>query len=218
MIPSDISIVQDNTAVTAPRLVPEISLHLADEDRALYRAGEDELASMGIGTPYWAFAWAGGQALARFILDNPKSVSGKKVLDFGSGSGLVAISAVKAGAFDVTAVDIDPMAAAAMDLNRTLNDVWFEIEVEDVVGQSGDWEILLIGDVCYDKEIADRIFPWLRTLHNSGRTVLFGDPGRFYLQNFGLEPVASYQAETTGIMEDSDLRNARVWRFKDGIH
>ena len=213
MIPSDAMLIRENTAAIAPRLVPEVRLHLADEDRALYRAGEDELAAMGIGTPYWAFAWAGGQALARYILDNPKAVSGRKVLDFGAGSGLVAIAAAKAGAFDVTAADIDPMAAAAMDLNRSLNDVWFEIETGDVIGGAGDWEVLLVGDVCYDKEIADRIFPWLRREHEAGRDILFGDPGRFYLNNFGLEPVASYHAETTGIMEDSDLRNARVWRF-----
>ena len=215
VIPSDVALIQENTTVTAPRLVPEIELHLADEDRSLYRAGEDELAAMGIGTPYWAFAWAGGQALARYILDHPRSVSGKKVLDFGAGSGLVAIAAVKAGAFDVTAADIDPMAASAMDINRSLNDVWFEIETEDVIGRSGAWEVLLIGDVCYDKEIADRIFPWLRREQAAGRQILFGDPGRFYLNGMGLEPLATYHAPTTGIMEDSDLRNARVWRFAD---
>ena len=181
MMASDMSIIQENTRVMAPRLVPEIQLHLADEDRALYRAGEDELDALGVGTPYWAFAWAGGQALARYILDNPKSVAGRRVLDFGAGSGLVAIAAAMANAFDVIAADIDPVAAQAMELNRSLNDVWFEIEMEDA----------------------------------KGRSVLFGDPGRFYLNGMGLEPLASYHAETTGIMEDSDLRNARVWRFAD---
>ena len=213
MMASDMDIILENTRVMAPRLVPEIQLHLADEDRALYRAGEDELESLGVGIPYWAFAWAGGQALARYVLDNPKTVAGRRVLDFGAGSGLVAIAAAMSNAFDVTAADIDPVAAQAMALNRTLNDVWFEVEMEDVIGAKGDWEVLLIGDVCYDKEIADRMLPWLRDQHAMGRTVLFGDPGRFYLQKMGLEPLASYHAETTGIMEDSDLRNARVWRF-----
>jgi len=213
MMASDMNIILENTRVMAPRLVPEIQLHLADEDRALYRAGEDELESLGVGMPYWAFAWAGGQALARYILDNPKTVAGRRVLDFGAGSGLVAIAAALANAFDVTAADIDPVAAQAMELNRTLNDVWFEVEMEDVIGMKGDWEVLLVGDVCYDKEIADRMLPWLHSQHAMGRRVLFGDPGRFYLQGMGLEPLASYHAETTGIMEDSDLRNARVWRF-----
>lgn len=215
MMASDLSIILDNTRVMAPSLVPEIQLHLAAEDRALYRAGEDELDALGLGTPYWAFAWAGGQALARYVLDNPKSVAGRRVLDFGAGSGLVAIAAAKANAFDVIAADIDPVAAQAMELNRSLNDVWFDIEMEDVVGTLGNWEVLLVGDVCYDKEMADRMLPWLRKLHGMGRTVLFGDPGRFYLNGMGLEPLASYHAETTGIMEDSDLRNARVWRFAD---
>lgn len=215
MMASDVDIILENTRVTAPRLVPEIQLHLADEDRALYRAGEDELDSLGLGTPYWAFAWAGGQALARYILDNPEVVAGRRVLDFGAGSGLVAIAAAKSNAFDITAADIDPVAAQAMSLNRTINDVWFEIEMEDVVGTAGDWEVLLVGDVCYDKEMADRMLPWLREMHRKGRSVLFGDPGRFYLNGMGLEPLASYHAETTGIMEDSDLRNARVWRFAD---
>ena len=213
MMASDVEIILENTRVMAPRLVPEIQLHLADEDRALYRAGEDELDSLGLDTPYWAFAWAGGQALARYILDNPKSVAGRRVLDFGAGSGLVAIAAAMSNAFDVTAADIDPVAGQAMDLNMKLNDVWFDIELEDIVGTAGDWEVLLVGDVCYDKQMADRMLPWLRDQHQKGRSVLLGDPGRFYLPSMGLEPLASYHAETTGVMEDSDLRNARVWRF-----
>ncbi len=206
-------LILENTRPVAPSLVPEITLYLADEDRPLYRAGEDELAQFGLGTPYWAFAWAGGQALARYILDNPETVAGRKVLDFGAGSGLVAIAAAKSGGFDVTAADIDPVAAEAMALNRALNDVWFEIETADLVDTRGDWEVLLIGDVFYEKQTADRLLPWLRDQQEAGRTVLIGDPGRFYLKGLGLEPVAQYTAGTTGIMEDSDLRNARVWRI-----
>jgi predicted nicotinamide N-methyase len=207
------TLIEANTAVIAPRLVPEIQLHLADEDLPLYRAGENELHELGIGTPYWAFAWAGGQALARYVLDNPDIVAGKQILDFGAGSGLLAIAAAKAGAAAVTASDIDPVAAEAMALNRALNEVDFEIATEDLIGRDGGWDPLLIGDVCYDKEIADRVLPWLRGLAAAGRTVLIGDPGRFILRDLGLETIASYHAETTGIMEDSYLRNARVWRF-----
>jgi len=209
------TLITENTSVIAPRLVPEIQLHLADEDLPLYRAGEAELHALGIGTPYWAFAWAGGQALARYVLDNPKVVAGKRVLDFGAGSGLVAIAAAKAGAATVTATDIDPVSVEAMALNSAINAVDFEIETADLIGTDGGWDPLLIGDACYDKEIADRLLPWLRGLAAAGRTVLIGDPGRFILRDMGLETIASYHAETTGIMEDSDLRNARVWRFAE---
>lgn len=206
-----------NTAVSSPSLVPEIRLHLADNDRPLYRAGEDELEQFGIGTPYWAFAWAGGQALARHILDTPSLVAGKTVLDFGAGSGITAIASVMAGAFDVIAADIDPVAGTAMALNREINDVWFEITSQDISGEIGDWDIVLVGDVFYEKDTVDQILPWLKALHRNGILVLFGDPGRFYLKDLGLEPIAIYAAETTGIMEDSDLRNARVWRFSEAV-
>lgn len=209
------TLITENTSVIAPRLVPEIRLHLAHEDLPLYRAGEAELCALGIGTPYWAFAWAGGQALARYVLDNPAVVAGKKVLDFGAGSGLVAIAAVKSGADIVTAADIDPVSVKAMVLNSALNDVAFGFETEDLIGTDRGWNPLLIGDVCYDKKIADRLVPWLRDLAAAGRTVLIGDPGRFILCDMGLETIASYHAETTSIMEDSDLRNARVWRFSE---
>ncbi|NKB56991.1 MAG: methyltransferase [Alphaproteobacteria bacterium] len=202
-----------NTAVVAPRLVPEIQLHLAAEARPLYSAGEDELAAMGIGAPYWAFAWSGGQALARYVLDRPETLAGRRVLDFGAGSGLVAIAAALAGAAAVTAADIDPVAVEAMALNRSLNDVDFEIETADLIGAAGNWDVLLVGDVCYDKHLADRLIPWLRNESTRGCDVLIGDPGRFILRGLGLETVAAFHAETTGIMEDSDLRNARVWRF-----
>jgi len=208
-----ISLIMKNTDVIAPRLVPEIKLHLANEDLPLYRAGENELTALGIGIPYWAFAWSGGQALARYVLDNPEVVADKRVLDFGAGSGLVAIAVAKAGATEVTAADIDPLAVEAMNLNCALNDVEFDTTMDDLIGIDDGWDPLLVGDVCYDKTIADRLLPWLRSLASAGRTVLIGDPGRFILRDQGLKTIASYRAETTCIMEDSDLRNARVWQF-----
>lgn len=211
------SLIQDNTHPVSPRLLPEMTLHLAQEDVALYRMGEDELDALGIGTPYWAFAWAGGQALGRYILDNPRVVRGRKVLDFGAGSGMVAIAAARAGAFDAIAADIDPVAAEAMRLNADLNDVYLDIRTDDVVGSTDpDFEVVLVGDVFYDKSIADAVLPWLRDLVALGRTVLIGDPGRFYLPALGLERIARYHSETTGLMEDTDLRNAGVWRLMDG--
>jgi predicted nicotinamide N-methyase len=207
-------LIEANTAIAAPRLVPEIKLHLAAEECPLYNAGENELAALGIGAPYWAFAWSGGQALARYILDHPETVADRRVLDFGAGSGLVAIAVALAGAANVMAADIDPVAAEAMHLNRSLNNVDFEIVTTDLIGTNGDWDLLLVGDVCYEKEIADRLLPWLRDQTARGVDVLIGDPGRFILRDIGLETIATYQAETTSILEDSDLRNARVWRFE----
>jgi predicted nicotinamide N-methyase len=209
------NLITRNTAIVAPRLVPEIKLHLAAEALPLYSAGEEELVALGIGAPYWAFAWSGGQALARYILDQPESVAGRRVLDFGAGSGLVAIAAVIAGAASVSAADIDPVAAEAMAMNQEINKTSFAIETRDFIGLQGDWDLLLVGDVCYDKEIAERLLPWLREEAARGCDVLIGDPGRFILRDLDLKAVASFHAETTGIMEDNDLRNARVWKFTD---
>lgn len=211
-LPGWADLIQDNTRVTSPRLLPEMKLHLAEEDVPLYRMGEDELDAMGIGTPYWAFAWAGGQALGRYLLDNPQVVRGRKVLDFGAGSGMVSIAAALAGAFDVIGNDIDPVAGEAMRLNAELNDVHLDILTEDVIGRTDRaFEVVLVGDVFYDKQIADMVLPWLRDLKAMGRTILIGDPGRFYLPSMGLERIARYASETTGLMEDTDLRNAGVW-------
>ena len=205
-------LIRDNTQIISPRLLPEMTLHLAQDDVPLYRMGEDELDALGIGTPYWAFAWAGGQALARYLLDTPEAVRGRKILDFGAGSGMVAIAAAKAGAFDAMAADIDPVAAVAMEMNAALNDVHLDILIEDVVGRTDpDFEVVLVGDVFYDKSIAEAVLPWLKDLKATGRTVLIGDPGRFYLPALGLERIARYASETTGLMEDTDLRNAGVW-------
>jgi len=209
------ALILEHTQLIQPQLTPEVSLHLAAEDLPFFRMGEDELAAAGLGVPYWAFAWAGGQALARYILDNPGLVRGRRVLDFGAGSGLVGIAAALAGAFDVTASEIDPMCAAAIRLNAEANDVYLDVALEDVIGDMDPaHEVVLVGDVCYDKEIADRLIPWLDALDDAGRTVLIGDPGRFYLPKLGLERIASYHAPTTALMEDSDLRNAGVWRFQ----
>lgn len=210
------AVILEHTQLSAPRLTPEIQLHLAAEDLPFFRMGEDELHAAGLGVPYWAFAWAGGQALARYLLDTPEIVRGRRVLDFGAGSGIVGIAAAQAGAFDVTASEIDPLCAAAIRLNAEANDLYIDVALEDLIGDmSPEHEVVLVGDVCYDAEIAQRLIPWLEALDAAGRTVLIGDPGRFYLPKLGLERIASYHAPTTALMEDSDLRNAGVWRFAD---
>lgn len=205
-------LILDNTRLDAPRLLPEVMLYMAVDDLPLWRMGEEELKEHGLGTPFWAFAWAGGQALSRFILENPETVRGKRVLDFGAGSGMVGIAAMKAGAKEVVATDIDPVAELVMGMNAAANEVELTISTEDVVGRDGsDWDILLVGDVCYDKETADAVLPWIRQLAANGKDVLIGDPGRFYLPKMGLRRIAKYHAPTTSLMEDSDLRNAQVW-------
>ena len=205
--------IRANTAIEAPPLIPEIRLHLATEIVPIWRATEEELAEMGVPPPYWAFAWAGGQALARYILDNPETVAGRNVLDFASGSGLVAIAAAMAGATTVTATDIDPYASAAIGLNAGLNGVDVTISTGDMIGSKGPWDVVLAGDICYERPLADRVTAWLRSLAADGVTVLLGDPGRTYLPKDGLDWIVRYAVKTTRELEDTDVRNAVVWRF-----
>jgi len=202
-----------NTALIAPPLVPEVRLHLATEVVPLWRKTEEELEREGVPPPYWAFAWAGGQALSRYVLDNPKIVAGKSVLDFGSGSGLVAIAAMKAGASHVLAADIDTFAGAAMAANGTANGVRFEITAEDIIGRSGDWRTVLVGDMCYERPLAERLLVWLRELARNGALVLLGDPGRSYFPKSGLEKLATYRVQTTRELEDREIRETSVYRL-----
>jgi predicted nicotinamide N-methyase len=205
--------VRAHTEIVAPPLVPEIRLHMASEITPIWEATETELERLGLAPPYWAFAWAGGQAVARHVLDNPGLVAGRRVLDFASGSGLSAIAAAMAGAARVTANEIDPFAAAAIALNASLNGVAVENLVEDVIGMPNPgWDVVLAGDVCYEKPMAERAFAWLQDLAAAGALVLLGDPGRTYLPKTGLTRVANYSVRTTTAIEDSDVRNAIVWR------
>ena len=204
--------VRANTAPERPPLVPELELYLASEILPIWQATEADLADMSLPPPYWAFAWAGGQALARYLLDNPDVVAGKRVLDFASGSGLAAIAAAKAGAAAVTASELDPYAMAAIRLNAEYNGVAITGVQADVIGRRGDWDIVLAGDICYEKPLADRVMRWLRDLTAAGTPVLLGDPGRTYLPKAGLEWVVRYAVKTTRELEDTDVRNAVVWR------
>jgi predicted nicotinamide N-methyase len=205
--------VRSNTAIVALPLVPEIRLHLATEVTPIWQASEESLARGAVPPPFWAFAWAGGQTLARYLLDRPETVAGRFVLDFGSGSGLVAIAAAKAGARSVVAAEIDHFAAAAIAANASLNDVVVDVTRVDTVG-AGDpgWEIVTAGDVCYEREMTDRLVPWLRSLAGGGRLVLLGDPGRAYLPTEGLRKLASYTVPTSRELEESDTREGVVWQ------
>lgn len=205
--------VRANTAVERPPLVPEVALHLASEVVPLWQATEADLAESGLPPPFWAFAWAGGQALARFLLDRPDWVAGKRVLDFAAGSGVQGIAAALAGAVRVEASEIDRFALAALALNAEANGVALELHDQDVVGlPNPGWEVVLAGDVCYERPMAARVGRWLGGLADQGVTVLMGDPGRTYLPKSGLKRLARYAVPTTRELEDSDLRNAMVWQ------
>ncbi|WP_292444098.1 methyltransferase [Mesorhizobium sp.] len=203
----------DNTALMAPPHVPEILLHLADEAHELWLRTEDDLAEIGLPPPFWAFAWAGGQGLARYIIDNPSTVRGKRVLDFASGSGLVAIAAAKAGAAEVTAADIDPFCTTVIALNTKANEVEARFLGANCIGTDAGWEVILAGDVFYDKPLADQLIPWFAALKARGADILVGDPGRSYLPKTGLEPLAVYEVPVTRALEDAEVKRTTVWRL-----
>ena len=205
--------VRSQTALAAPPLVPEIRLHLATEVTPLWRATEATLASNDVPPPYWAFAWPGGQALARYVLDRPQTVRGRRVLDFASGSGLAAIAAAQARAAAVTAADIDRHAAAAISLNAAANDTTIDIVTEDMIDRSDGWDVVLAGDICYEQPLADRTLAWLRTLAGTGMAVLLGDPGRTYRPRDGLVELARYQVPTSLELETRTLCDTAVWRL-----
>ena len=209
--------VRHNTAVTATPLVPEIRLHLATEITPIWQATEDTLARTGLPPPFWAFAWAGGQALARYLLDHPAEVAGRSVLDFGAGSGLVAIAAAKAGAASVLAAEIDDFAAAAIAANASLNNVEVAVQTTDLLDTVDPrWEIVTAGDVCYERPMADRVTSWLGGLAYRGVIVLLGDPGRAYLPDKGLTERARYLVPTSREIEDRDNRETIVWQVMPG--
>jgi predicted nicotinamide N-methyase len=202
-----------NTRLMAPPLTPEIKLWLADEAVPIWKKTEDELGAMGLAPPFWAFAWAGGQALARYVLDNPAIARGKRVLDFASGSGLVAIAAAKAGAVDVEASDIDKFAIAAIDANAAENHVAITARDEDLIGSDEGWEVVLAGDVSYEKGMAEAATAWLFSLSRRGATVLIGDPRRSYLAVGCLESMIEYRVPVTRELEDSEIKRTGVFRF-----
>lgn len=204
--------VRAQTALAAPPLVPEIRLHLASEVTPLWQATEATLQETGLAPPYWAFAWPGGQALARHLLDHPDLAAGRRVLDFAAGSGLAAIAAARAGAVIAEAAEIDPLACAAIALNAEANAVRVECRAADLVGTAAGWDLVLAGDVCYERPMAERVAAWLRDLAGAGATVLMGDPGRAYLPSAGLAEVARFRVPTSRELEDRTERETVVWR------
>jgi predicted nicotinamide N-methyase len=212
---SDIpAFIRENTRVLAPSHVPELKLYLADDAVALWQMTEEQLGELGLPPPFWAFAWAGGQALARYVLDQPDIVRGKRVMDVASGSGLVAIAAMKAGAASALAVDIDAFASHAAVLNAVLNDVRVETSDDDPVGRPTNADVILVGDLFYDRDLAPRVLAWMIEQRDAGETVLIGDPGRTYLPRDKLEQIAAYDIPVTRALEDAEVKRAAVWKLR----
>jgi predicted nicotinamide N-methyase len=204
----------ENTALARPPLVPELQLWLASDITPLWKAVEKALDSRNIPAPFWSFAWAGGQALSRYILDHPETVRGKKVFDFATGSGLCALAAKLAGAKEVTANDIDPFAIVATGMNAEANNLQVLVAHEDNVGRAlPQPDIILAGDFCYEWPMAGYAVEWMRSLVKQGKTVIFADPGRVYTPHEGTELLATYEVPTPRAIEDSDMKVTRVCRM-----
>lgn len=202
----------ENTRSQPPPHTPELNLHLADEVTPIWRLTEEALAEIGLPPPFWAFAWAGGQALARYVLDHPDEVAGKRVVDFASGSGIVGIAAMRAGAGHVLATDIDPFCGAALAVNGELNGVRIDFTDQNLLdAPPPDVDVILAGDICYEKPLATQVMDWLAAAHVRGTRVLIGDPGRSYFPRVGLEKLAEYEVPTTRELEDREVKKTAVW-------
>jgi predicted nicotinamide N-methyase len=206
--------IRANTRLLAPPLVPEIRLHLAEESVPIWLKTEEELGEMNVPPPYWAFAWAGGQALARYVLDNEPLFARRRVLDLGSGSGLTAIAAIKAGAASVLANDIDALALAAIKLNAAENGVRVDTTADDLLtGPPGDFDVILVGDLFYERQLADAVTGFIEQAARNGALVLIGDPQRNYFPKGRFTLAASYEVAVTRELEDALIKRTAVWRL-----
>ena len=211
--------IRANTALEAPAMVPEFKLWLATEYVPIWQATEAWLEEHNVDPPYWAFCWPGGQAIARYLLDNPTLVEGRNVIDFAAGSGVSAMAAARAGAASVLANDIDALSLVAARLNAQANDLSVNVSAEDwLAGPEGApvmpsvVDVVIAGDVCYERDMSIRALAWLRGHARLGRLVLLGDPGRNYFSAQGLEECARYEIPTSLQLENRGMRETVVWR------
>ncbi|SDA20866.1 Predicted nicotinamide N-methyase [Methylobacterium sp. UNC378MF] len=216
-VPDDpAAFIRTNTRLLPVPHAPEIRLHVADEATDLWQRTEEELQEIGLPPPFWAFAWAGGQALARYVLDNPDVADGARVVDFASGSGLVAIAAARAGARHVVASDLDPYAMAAIQLNAAANGVGDRIAAvsDNLLVTDPQVDLVLAADVFYERDLAEAVIAWLVGLQARGVTVLIGDPGRTYLPRNRLDCLATYAVPVSRALEDAEIKRSHVWRLR----
>jgi predicted nicotinamide N-methyase len=206
-----------NTKLERPPHTPELRLHLASEITPIWQMTEEALSEIGLPPPFWAFAWAGGQALARYLLDHRDVVAGKRVVDFAAGSGIVGVAAKMAGAARVLAADIDAFCGPAIALNAEANGVEVEFTDRDLLDDPPPaWaEVILAGDIFYEKPLAERVMAWLKAAKAGGAAVLIGDPGRSYFPRQGLTKLAEYQVPTTRELEDMEVKKTAVWALPD---
>jgi predicted nicotinamide N-methyase len=204
--------IRANTTLATAPLVPEIMLYLATEITPIWQATEDWMNAHAVDPPFWAFAWPGGQALARHVLDHPGLVAGKRVLDFAAGGGIAAIACARAGAAMVEAAEIDDLARAAIRLNAKVNDVALIVADGDIVGSACRWDIILCGDVCYEVAMTNHIMPWLCRMARDAQ-VWIADPGRAYLPKAGLSQIGYYVVPTSCELEDRTEREVRLYRL-----
>ena len=206
--------IRAHTRLLPVPLVPEIRLHLAEESMPIWQKTEEELGRMNVPPPYWAFAWAGGQALARYVLDNSGLAAGRSVLDLGAGSGLTSIAAMRAGAARALATDIDPYAVAAIGLNAAANGVEIDATTNDVLeAPPGRFDLILVGDLFYERALADRVFGFLNASRHNDALVLVGDPQRSYFPKDRFRQVAAYSVPVTRDLEDMEIKRTSVWQL-----
>lgn len=209
------SFIEANTRLMMPPLVPELRLYLAEESLPIWQKSEEELGEMNVPPPYWAFAWAGGQALARYLLDHRELCLGRTVLDLGAGSGLAAIAAMKAGAANALAADVDRFATEACRLNAGANGVNFDVTTDDLLSSPPPAiDLLLIGDLFYERPLATRVMAYAEAAARSGADVLVGDPRRSYFPREAFDVVADYRVPVTRELEDAEIKQSAVWRLR----
>ena len=213
--PSQLQTIRTSTQLRPVTLVPEIRLHQASEPMGVWQRTELAAGRTGLDPPFWAFAWPGGQALARYLLDHPEAVKDRNVIDIASGSGLVAIAAAMAGAAAVTAYDIDPLAAAAITMNADVNGAAVLAVCADILDEDGlpspGVDVMLVADAFYERVLAGRVMRFLERVRASGADVLAGDFGRAYLPRDRLRPLAAYDVPGLSGVEDSDVKHTTIW-------
>ena len=206
--------VRNNTRLLPVPDLPQIRLYQAEDVMATMSLAGAELGDRDPGLPFWAFAWAGGLAVCRYLLDRPGEVAGRRVVDIASGSGLCAILALQLGAATVHAIDVDPLSEAAVELNARANGVRVGFSRRDVLGEPPPaCDVILAGDVCYEETMAARMVEWLRAAAAGGTRVLLGDPGRRYLPP-GMSVVGAYRVRTSHELEDREVKDSAVYTFE----